>query len=144
MSKFEELCKAYAASRQAYRESCEACQDFSEIFIKQMSDYLECQIEKQNQKFDGDGVLHFNGIINICENPENPEKGDRETVTIYLSLNKVIDNFIVTVYPWGHDFKILVDEPRHFEEAYEYIFDTLKSAFTGVSLLPSEPDPVHF
>ncbi|MEG4501874.1 hypothetical protein QUB05_32420, partial [Microcoleus sp. F10-C6] len=60
MSKFEELCKAYAASRQAYRESCEACQDFSEIFIKQMSDYLECQIEKQNQKFDEDGVLHFN------------------------------------------------------------------------------------
>ncbi|MEG4499138.1 hypothetical protein QUB05_06750 [Microcoleus sp. F10-C6] len=88
--------------------------------------------------------MGFNGLINICENPENPENGDRETVTIYLSVNKVIDNFIVTVYPWGHDFKILIDEPRHFEEAYEYIFDTLKSAYTGVSLLPSEPDPVPF
>lgn len=144
MSKFEELCKAYAASRQAYRESCQACLDFSEIFIKQMSDYLECPIHNQNPKFDEEGVLHFDAAIDICENPENPEKGDRETVEIYLSVNKVIDNFIVTVYPWGHEFKILIDEPRHFEEAYEYIFDTLKSAYTGASELPSAPDPVPF
>lgn len=144
MSKFEELCKAYAASRQAYRESCQACLDFSEIFIKQMSDYLECPIHNQNPKFDEDGVLHFDAAIDICENPENPEKGDRETVEISLSVNKVIDNFIVTVYPWGHEFKILIDEPRHFEEAYEYIFDTLKSAYTGASELPSAPDPVPF
>ncbi|MEG4341839.1 hypothetical protein QUB70_00935 [Microcoleus sp. A003_D6] len=144
MSKFEELCKAYATSRQAYRESCQACLDFSEIFLNQMSDYLECAIEKQNQKFDEDGVLHFDGAIDVCENPENPEKGDRETVTIYLSVNKVIDNFIVNVYPWGRDFKILIDEPRHFEEAFEYIFDTLQSAYTGASQLPSEPDPVPF
>ncbi|MEG3851317.1 hypothetical protein QT971_30990 [Microcoleus sp. herbarium19] len=144
MSKFEELCKAYAASRQAYRESCQACLDFSAIFIKQLSDYLECPIHKQNPKFDSDGVLHFDAAIDICENPENPEKGDRETVEISLSVNKVIDNFIVTVYPWGHEFKILIDEPRHFKEAFEYIFDTIKSAYTGASELPSAPDPVPF
>ena len=144
MSKFEELCKAYAASRQAYRESCQACLDFSEIFIKQMSDYLECPIHQQNPKFDEDGILHFNGAIDICENPGNPDKGDRETVEIYLSVNKVIDNFIVTVYPWGHEFKIMIDEPRHFEEAYEYIFDTLKSTYRGAGEFPSEPDTVPF
>ncbi|MEG4516419.1 MULTISPECIES: hypothetical protein [unclassified Microcoleus] len=144
MSKFEEICKAYATSRQAYRESCEACQDFSEIFIKQLSDYFDCPIPSQNQKFDDNGILYFDGAIDICENPDNPEKGDRETVEISLSVNKVIDNFIVTVYPWGHEFKILIDEPRHFEEAFEYIFDRLLSAYTGVSLLPSEPDPLPF
>ena len=144
MSKFEELCQAYAVSRQAYRESCQACLDFSEIFIKQMSDYFECSIDQQESKFDEEGVLHFDALMNVCENPANPENGDRETVTIYLSVSKIIDNFIVTVWPWGHEFKILIDEPRHFEEACDYIFDTLKSAYTGRSDLPSRSDPVPF
>jgi hypothetical protein len=146
MSKFEELCKAYAASRQAYRESCQACLDFSELFIKQMSDYFECSIDldQQQSKFDEDGVLHFDALINVCEHPENPENGACETVKISLSVSKVIDNFIVTVWPWGHEFKILIDEPRHFKEVFDYIFDTLKSAYTNAIELPSRSDPLPF
>jgi hypothetical protein len=144
MSKFEELCKAYATSRQAYRESCQACLDFSEIFIKQMSDYFECSINSQKPWFDDNGFLHIELTIDVYENPANPETGDRETVKISLTIEKVIDNFIVTVWPLGHDFKILIDEPKHFEEACDYIFDTLKSAYTGTSELPLRSDPVPF
>ncbi len=144
MSKFEELCKAYAISRQAYRESRQACLDFSETFIQQFSDYLEYAIEKNNLNFDENGVLHFDVDIHVCEDPANPENGDRKTVRIYFDISKVIDNFIVNIYPWGHQFKILIDEPRHFEEAFEYIFDTLQSVYTGVSQLSSQPPPIPF
>jgi hypothetical protein len=27
------------------------------------------------------------------------------------------------------EFKILIDEPAHFEEAYDYIFDRLKETY---------------
>lgn len=145
MSKFEELCQAYAAYKQADRESRQACLEFTEIFIKQMSDYFECAIELPQKPWFGDkSVLYFDLTIDLCENPAHPETGDRETVKISLSLEKVIDNFIVTVWPLGRDFKILIDEPKHFEEAFEYIFDYLKSGYTGRSELASQEDPLPF
>ncbi|MCU0540552.1 MAG: hypothetical protein MUE44_00010 [Oscillatoriaceae cyanobacterium Prado104] len=144
MSKFEELCQAYAASKKADRESRQACLEFSEIFIKQLTDYFGCSIDRQQPWFDDNGFLHFDLIIQVFENPANPETGDRETVKISLTLEKVIDNYVVTVWPLGHEFKILIDEPKHFEEAFEYIFDYLKSGYTGRSELASREDPLPF
>lgn len=144
MSKFEELCQAYAASKKADRESRQACLEFSEIFIKQMSDYFECSIDRQKPWFDEKGFLYIDLAIDVFENPANPETGDRETVKISLSLEKVIDNFIVTVWPLGHDFKILIDESKHFEETFEYIFDYIKSGYTGRSELAIETDSLPF
>ncbi|MCU0516594.1 MAG: hypothetical protein MUC60_06935 [Oscillatoria sp. Prado101] len=50
-------------------------------------------------------------------------------MTVSLSVRRVIDNYILTVYPWMREFKILIDEPAHFEEAYDYIFDRLKETY---------------
>lgn len=129
MSKFEDLCKAYAAARKEYRDSCQACQEFSEIFVRGMSDYFECPVSNEKGKFDGNGELHFNASLTLWENPELPEDSEREDLTVSLSVRRVIDNYILTVYPWMREFKILIDEPAHFEEAYDYIFDRLKETY---------------
>ena len=61
-----------------------------------------------------------------------------------LSSEKIIDNYIVAVYPWGKDWKIFWDEFSKFEEVYEFIFEKIKDAYrSGISLLPPENNEIR-
>ena len=144
MSKFEELCQTYAAARKESLESRKACQDFADVFVKCMSDYFECPIEKHKIYFDEQGLMHFQVSLTLYENPSNTEDCESEIVLTDLSIEKIIDNYIVTIYPWGKDWKIFWDEFSKFEEVYEFIFEKIKDAYrSGISLLPPENNEIR-
>lgn len=144
MSKFEELCQAYANARKQYQESKDACLDFSKIFVEQMSNYFQCPINQENLTFYEDASLHFQISITLYENPQTPDTSEYETVVLSLSVEKVIDNYIVTVYPWGQDFKLFWNEFNKFEEVYDYLFERINNSYSnGLHLLPEEENKIR-
>jgi hypothetical protein len=139
MSKFEELCQAYANARKEYLESIQMRQDFIDAFVRKMSDYFQCAIEQTDVTLDDRGIMHFNLLMILYENPNLPEKSTSETVSISLTLEKIIDNYIISIFPWGKDFKLFWDEFNKFEEVYDFIFEKIQDYYlSGISELSSE------
>ncbi|MBF2022694.1 MAG: hypothetical protein IGR93_22035 [Hydrococcus sp. C42_A2020_068] len=139
MSKFEELCQAYAAARKDYLESMQMRQDFVNSFVRKMSDYFQCPVEKTDVSFDERGIMYFSILITLYENPSQPEKFASEIVNVSLTLDKILDNYVVVILPWGKEFKLFWDEFNKFEEVYEFIFEKIKEAYTsGITDLSPE------
>ena len=138
MSKFEELCQAYAVAKKTSLESRQACQDFTDVFLKRMSDYFQCPIKKEKINFDQQGLMHVETSLTLYENPTHPELGTHEIVIISWSIEKILDNYVVTIYPWMKEFKIFWDEFSKFDEVYQFLFETIKETYIGEILLPEE------
>jgi hypothetical protein len=139
MSKFEELCQAYATARKEYLNSMQTRQDFIDVFVEKMSDYFQCPVKKSEVTSDDRGVMYFSILITVYENANKPERSTSETVNISLTLEKVIDNYIVGVLPWGKEFQLFWDEFDKFQEVYDYIFEKVKEAYTdGLTNLSSQ------
>ncbi|AFZ37372.1 hypothetical protein Sta7437_3888 [Stanieria cyanosphaera PCC 7437] len=131
MSKFEELCQVYAKAKQEAAENCRTCQDFTDVFVQKMGEYFDCSFEQDNISFDDQGTMHFQVLLTLYDNPENLEESTEEKVSISLSVSKVIDNYIVTIFPWMKEFKLFWDEFNKFEEVYEFIFEIIKESYIG-------------
>jgi hypothetical protein len=131
MSKFEELCQVYATARKDYLTSAQMRQNFIDVFVQQMSDYFQCPIKPTDPTLDDSGTLHFSVLITLLENPHNPQESDSETVCISLTIDKVLDNYIVSVYPWGEEFKLFWEEFDKFTEVYDFIFEKIKETYIG-------------
>lgn len=130
MSKFEELCQAYATARKEYLNSLQTRQDFVDVFVEKMSDYFQCPVKKSEITSDDRGVMYFSILITVYEDPTQPERSTSETVNISLTLEKIIDNYIIGFLPWGQEFKLFWDEFDKFQEVYDCIFEKVKEAYT--------------
>ena len=73
MSRFEELCQAYALAKQKTELSRQACQKFADGFISGMSDYFKTPIVRQKESFDKQGLMHFKTNLTLYENPHHRE-----------------------------------------------------------------------
>ena len=65
MSKFEELCQAYALAKQHSQTDKQACYRFVEGFIAAMSDYFQTPIKQQQDSFDKTGLMQRSPVIFI-------------------------------------------------------------------------------
>ena len=129
MSRFEELCQAYALAKQKTKSSRDACRKFADSFISGMKDYFQAPIERQEERFDEHGLMHFETYLTLYENPKNPDDSCSEVVVVYWSLEKILDNYILTIYPWMNEFKLFENEWDKFELVYEFIFERIKEAY---------------
>jgi|FrelakmetLWP11LW_1041352.scaffolds.fasta_scaffold04250_3 hypothetical protein len=129
MSRFEELCQTYALARQKTELSRQACQKFTEGLISGMSDYFQTSIVWQKESFDERGVMHFETNLTLYENPNNRENSFSEVIVIFWSLENILDNYILTIYPWMKEFKLFENEWDKFELVYEFVFERVKEAY---------------
>jgi hypothetical protein len=145
MSKFEELCQVYAKARKDYFDSVKMREDFVEIFVRKMDEYFQCPIEQTEITLDEQGVMHFSIVITLYENPGNRNSSIFEKVGVSLMLDKIIDNYIVTVLPWGEEFKLFCNEFNKFVEVYEFIFEKIKDIYiSGFSKFSPIANSRHF
>ncbi len=129
MSRFEELCQAYALAKQKTELSRQACQKFADGFISGMSDYFQTPIVRQKESFDKQGLMHFKTNLTLYENPHHRENSFSEVVVIFWSLENILDNYILTIYPWMKEFKLFENEWDKFELVYEFVFERIKEAY---------------
>ncbi len=128
MSKFQELCLAYALAKQRTEENRQACQKFVEGFICGMSDYFQAPMQIQKESFDK-GLMYFETVLTIYEDPNNQPISGEEVIIISWSLEKILDNYILRLFPWMKEFKLFENELDRFEEVYELIFETIKEVY---------------
>ncbi|GET39153.1 hypothetical protein [Microseira wollei] len=129
MSKFEELCKAYAAARKQSIEYKHSCQDFADFLVHRMSLYFECPIETGEMHVDEDGYLLFEIAMTLYENPQEPNNSAQEKVSFSLSIRKKRNTFVVSVYPYGNNFTIPRDDLNKLDEIYEFINKTIADIY---------------
>ncbi|MGK7942920.1 MAG: hypothetical protein AB4058_00440 [Microcystaceae cyanobacterium] len=139
MSRFEELCQAYAEAKERTELSRQACRQFLDDFISGMRDYFQAPIECQNESFDKDSTMHFDITLTLYENPNDPENSWGEKVVLFCSLEKILDNYVLMIFPWMNQFKLFEKEWEKFEEVYQHIFECVKEIYINpVSLSEQE------
>ena len=138
MSRFEELCQAYALAKQKTELSRQACQKFASGFISGMSNYFQTPIVPQKESFDKQGLMHFETSLTLYENPNNRENSFTEIVVIFWSLENILDNYILTIYPWMKEFKLFENEWDKFELVYEFVFEMVKESYLDKITWPQE------
>ncbi|MDJ0717611.1 MAG: hypothetical protein QNJ54_25880 [Prochloraceae cyanobacterium] len=100
MSRFSELCEAYALAKKRTEASRQSCRDFVKVFVERMGIYFECPIKAEKISFDQSNTLHFDTSITLYEFPQNPSQGSSEILIVSWSLQKILDNYIIMVFPW--------------------------------------------
>ncbi len=144
MSKYERLCRAYAKARQEVLEASRACQEFARVFSDRFGEYIGCAIEYEEDAPDERGGLSFYIILRVYPHPETKDESESEIVRISLSVERVIDNYVVTLFPWGQDFKLFWNEFDKFDRVYDYIFDRVLETYTcGFEALSPEKEQIR-
>jgi hypothetical protein len=137
MTKYKELCQAYANARQASLQSIETCQGFAEIFIDHMNEYFQCRVEMQNVSFDEQGSMHFYPAITLYTNPHQPVMDNGEVVVVSLSLEKMDDVYLVTLFPWEKPFplrKSQLEKLDDFTPVYDFIYEQILNAYANAMI----------
>ena len=129
MSRFEELCQAYALGKQKTELSRQGCRQFVAGFISAMSDYFQAPIEGQKESFDEQGLMHFETCLTLYEDPAHRENSLAEVIVMFWSVEKILDNYILTIYPWMKEFQLFENEWAQFELVYEFVFERIKEAY---------------
>ena len=129
MSKFEELCQAYAVAKQNTETTHQACQKFVQGFIAAMSNYFQAPIKKQKESFDERGLMYFETALTLYENPNDQKNSFSEVIVIFWSVENILDNYILTLYPWMNEYKLFENELDKFEEIYQFIFEMITEMY---------------
>ncbi len=129
MSKFEEICQAYALAKQNSETTQKAFQRFVEGFTNAMNHYFQAPIKKQKESFDENGLMYFKNPLNLYENSQNQENYDSEIVVIFWSVENILDNYILTLYTWMNEYKLFENELDKFLQIYQNIFETIKEMY---------------
>jgi len=138
MSKYLELCEAYANALSRTRETQQKCIKFADTFFKQMSDYFSYSFKLERTSFDRDNKMRIETSIILSEFPDNPEAGSQERIILNFSLKKILDNYILTLDSWSEEHKLFEDEFDKFEEVYEFIFEKIREIYLNEIPLPED------
>jgi hypothetical protein len=125
MTKFVEICQAFAKARQTAMQSHQDCMKFVQIFVQKMSEYYVCPIEVEPRGFDKDGLLHFSIFITLYEKPEEQKNSPYEIIKSSWTVEKVIDNYILTIFPWVNTYQIFLDRQEKFIEIFDFLYDKI-------------------
>ncbi len=140
MSKFEELCKAYATSINNFSKYRDDCKEFASNLREGMSAYFQCPIEftslleEQTQPLHtltglmylGDDTFWHIGIkITLYKEPKGGLPQD--TALLSILIKKIDDDyFIVKLGNIKQKFTIHNDKEDEFIDFYEFIFEQIK------------------
>ncbi|MGF1488626.1 MAG: hypothetical protein ACFBSE_16195 [Prochloraceae cyanobacterium] len=138
MSKYLELCQAYANALSRTRENRQKCVDFSNTFLKQMSNYFSYSFEIETTSFERDNTINIETSMILYEFPDRPDTGSKEKVILNFSIKKILDNYILTLDAWDEQYKLFENESDEFEEVYEFIYEKIREAYLTEIPLPED------
>lgn len=167
MSKFEELCRAYAVARKNYFDYRDTCCKFAHTLVSGMIDYFKCPKEQikfiplkgevePNSSYTVMGAIHLDddtfwhlGVMLTLY--EAPNVFPHQPVLLQLLIKKVDDYFIVKLGTKRQEFTIHEDKPDEFNPFYEFIFVLIKEnhekglqRFLGKEQKKEEPRKIGF
>lgn len=134
MTRFEELCEAYARSSQEYLNCKHSCQDFADFLVHRFSLYLECPMKTEEMRFDEDASLYVRTSLVLYANPQDATHSPTETIGINLCVSKKGNDFEITFLGFDNDFdgkifRVPEDDLNRLDELYEAIFNRIKSNY---------------
>lgn len=139
MTRYAELCQTFALARQASQQAMETCDQFVELFLRTMGDYLGCPVELQNVTFDEQGAMHFYPAIKLYADPDRPDDDAAEIVVVSVSLERLTGGFLVTLFPWEEGFEIVNEQLHnldHFAPIFDFICEQIKTAYENALVTP--------
>jgi hypothetical protein len=145
MSKFEELCRAYAVSRKNYFDYRDACLNFAKDLVWGMVDYFKCPREqvkfiplKEDIKpntiygllgamhLDDDTFWHLGFGLTLYV---SPNIFPQETALLRFLVKKVDDCFVVKLGIGGDEFRIHKDQLDELTTFYDYVFEQIEESY---------------
>lgn len=139
MTRYSELCQSFASARQASQQAMATCESFVTLFLQLMGDYLGCPVELQNMTFDEQGAMHFYPAIKLYTHPECPNEDESEIIVVSVSLERLEDGFLATLFPWEEGFEIVADQLHnldHYAPIFEFICEQIKIAYNNALVTP--------
>ena len=145
MTKFDELCQAYATSRKNYFDYRNACHDFISRLVKKTIKYLEIPEEQvkliplseevkdqcdysisEAMHLDEDTFWHIGIKITLYEQPDIVP---HQPVLIWLMVKKNDGSFLVKLGPGSKDFMIRPNEEKDYIHFIDTVFLSIKNSF---------------
>lgn len=143
MTRYEELCKAYAKNLSDFKGYKEACYKFANTLMVELKqefnipdDRLKLR-SKDDPKEVTDNMLeamdmqkdtywHIRFSITVCAEMDEQLK---ESMSFEISIKKVVDHFVLAI-PNEREFTIKESEGTfNFEDFFDYLFSSLKSFY---------------
>ena len=148
MSRYEELCNIFAATRRNYLKYVQDIREFATTLIDGLINYIEIapldvrfipltgevKPDKNYTLFEAmhlsdDGFWKLGMIMLIYENPAPNIISPHETVLLPILMKKVSDSFLVKLGSEGDEFEIHKNKPKEFKAFYEYVFTQIKKSY---------------
>lgn len=145
MSKFEEICQAYATSRKTYMEYRDACFGFSQTLLEGLIRYLEVpggriRLVPVNREPDADAVYTLAGAMHLDEDTywhlgvlvdlSDPAGAyPPQAVLLKLLLKRHEATFFVRLGQDEEDFEVRDGHPQDLEAFLEHIYLSIKESY---------------
>jgi len=145
MSKFEELCQAYATSRKAYVDYRDACFGFSQTLLEALIRYLEVpdgriRLVPVNREPDAEAVYTLGGAMHLDEDTywhlgvlvdlTDPSGAHPpQAVLLKLLLKRHEATFDVRLGQDEEDFEVRDDHPQDLAAFLEHIYLSIKESY---------------
>lgn len=147
MTRYEELCKAYAKNLSDFKTYKEACYKFASTLMEELKrefnipdDHLKLR-SKNDPKEIAENMLdamdmqkdtywHIRFSITVCADMEEQQKDPhKESMSFEISIKKVSTHFILAI-PNEREFTILEHEGTYnFKNFFDFLFSSLKSFY---------------
>jgi hypothetical protein len=145
MSKFDDLCQAYATSRKAYVEYRDASFGFSQTLLEALVRYLEVpdgriRLVPVNREPDADAVYPLGGAMHLDEDTywhlgvlidlSDPAGAyPPQAVLIKLLLKRCEATFCVRLGQEGDDFVVRDGYPQDLAAFLDHVHGTIKESY---------------
>ncbi|MFN5513869.1 MAG: hypothetical protein ACK5CA_03745 [Cyanobacteriota bacterium] len=137
MSKYEELCQAYAQAHSASREAMTHCQAFAQKFVAGLATYLDCQVQLNHTDFEESGSMYFYPALTLYLDPRHPQEEQSEIVVVSIALETLGAGYHLTLYPWEQSFELQDREPLDATQVnpiYQFIFEQIRDAYVHAAI----------
>ena len=148
MSRYEDLCAAFARARRDYLDYVRDSSEFATVLVDGLISYLEVppievryipltEEAKPNKNYTLFEAMHLADegfwkvgiVLLVYENPDPNIISPHETVLLPLLMKKVEEHFVVKLGSEGEEFNIHRDKPEEFEAFYEHVFHKIKESY---------------
>lgn len=143
MSKYDDLCRIYANSRNHYVEYREECFDFAEKLVKGLIDYFAIPGEyvklfptldevkpdttytiKEAMLLAPNNFWHLGIEIKLC--PEDDKKTPPQAILINLGIKKEDGRFLVKTGEKDKGYRIRKENRAEYDSLYENLYQVIK------------------
>ncbi|MFA6583629.1 MAG: hypothetical protein WCS77_04960 [Elusimicrobiaceae bacterium] len=147
MSKFNQLCKAYATARKSFFDYRDECFEFTSWLLEGLVSYLDCPVEQIGyfplkgdfqpghtytlmgaMDLEDDTYWHFGMGITLYE---QKKKFPHETVLFEFMIKKADGKFTVKMDAEGTEFHIAKDDPASAHKLYEKIYEEIRESYSS-------------